>query len=90
MWCAGAVGLSSSPALAQTQPNILVFDLDDFGNSKVSSYAADYAGYAAAASYLPETRTIDELAAAGLRFSRAWASPAGAAPRSAALEGTVT
>lgn len=68
-------GLNTSRAAAQTQPNILIFVLDDFGNSKVSGYAVDYAGYAAAATYLPETRTIDELAAAGLRFSRAWASP---------------
>lgn len=67
--------LSPNLSAAQTQPNILIFVLDDFGNSKVSGYATDYAGYAAAATYLPETRTIDELAAAGLRFSRAWASP---------------
>lgn len=69
------LGLNASPATAQTQPNILVFVLDDFGNSKVSSYATDYTGYAGAATYLPETRTMDELAASGLRFSRAWASP---------------
>lgn len=62
-------------AAAQTQPNVLIFLLDDAGNSKISAYAADYTGYAAAADYLPNTETIDALAASGLRFSRAWATP---------------
>ena len=62
--------LSSSAAHAK---NILVIIGDDIGVDKVSSYAADYPGYAPA--FLPDTRAIDSLAAAGLRFTRAWATP---------------
>lgn len=54
-------------------PNILLIIADDIGVDKVSSYAADDSSYAP--SYLPETDTIDSLAAAGLRFTQAWANP---------------
>jgi arylsulfatase A-like enzyme len=53
--------------------NILVIIGDDMGVDKVSSYAADYPGYAPA--FLPNTRAIDSLAAAGLRFTRTWVTP---------------
>lgn len=53
--------------------NILVIIVDDLSVDKVGAYAADFAGYAP--DYLPDTPTIDGLAAAGLRFTRAWATP---------------
>lgn len=53
--------------------NYLVIIADDVAVDKVGSYAADYPGYAP--SYLPDTQTIDSLAAAGVRFTRAWATP---------------
>lgn len=65
-----ALILSSMPAQAR---NVLVIIGDDMGVDKVSSYAADYPGYAPA--FLPNTKAIDSLAAAGLRFTRAWATP---------------
>lgn len=72
--CAGlglaALILGVSPAQAR---NILVIIGDDMSVDKVSSYAADYPGYAPA--FLPNTKAIDSLAAAGIRFTRAWATP---------------
>ncbi|MEQ9496210.1 MAG: sulfatase-like hydrolase/transferase [Deltaproteobacteria bacterium] len=65
-----AFTLLASSASAQ---NVLVIIGDDIAVDKVSSYAGDYAGYAPA--YLPQTDAIDGLAAAGLRFTRAWATP---------------
>src|SRR5262249_2235431 len=80
---AGACALLAAPvARAGTPPpllsgkNYLVIIGDDIGDDKVSAYAADYPGYnTTSAPYLPYTPTIDGLAAAGLRFTRAWASP---------------
>jgi arylsulfatase A-like enzyme len=60
----------ASPAQAK---NVLVIIGDDMATDKVRSYAADYPGYAPA--YLPNTKAIDSLAAAGIRFTRAWATP---------------
>ncbi|MEQ8275792.1 MAG: sulfatase-like hydrolase/transferase [Deltaproteobacteria bacterium] len=65
-----AFTLLASSAYAQ---NVLVIIGDDIAVDKVSSYAGDYPGYAPA--YLPQTDAIDGLAAAGLRFTRAWATP---------------
>lgn len=53
--------------------NVLIIIGDDMGTDKVSSYAADYPGYAPA--FLPDTQAIDSLAASGIRFTRAWATP---------------
>jgi arylsulfatase A-like enzyme len=55
------------------QPNILVIVLDDVGPDKIPSYGGDFAGYAPL--YRPNTQTVDSLATAGLRFTRAWATP---------------
>src|SRR5262249_29154201 len=65
-----ALAIATSPAYAK---NFLVIVLDDVGVDKVSSYAADYPSYAPA--FLPNTQAIDSLTAAGLRFTRAWATP---------------
>lgn len=65
-----AVLATASTAAAK---NYLVIILDDAAVDKIGSYAGDYAGYAPA--YLPDTATIDSLATAGLRFTRAWATP---------------
>lgn len=65
-----AVLATASSASAK---NYLVFMLDDVAVDKIGAYAGDYAGYAPA--YLPDTQAIDSLAAAGLRFTRAWATP---------------
>src|SRR5262245_11840687 len=67
-----AAGLIAPEAGAR---NFIGFMGDDLGVDKVSSYAGDYAGYAAAQDYLPQTDTIDSLAGAGLRFTRAWSNP---------------
>jgi arylsulfatase B len=53
--------------------NYLVIIMDDLSVDKVSSYAGDYPGYAP--TYLPDTHTIDSIADAGVRFTRAWATP---------------
>jgi arylsulfatase A-like enzyme len=67
----GALVLLVAPAA--WAKNYLVVIMDDVAVDKVSSYAADYPGYTP--SFLPNTQTIDSLAAAGLRFTRAWATP---------------
>ncbi|HSS00187.1 MAG TPA: sulfatase-like hydrolase/transferase, partial [Kofleriaceae bacterium] len=67
----GALVLLIAPAA--WAKNYLVIILDDVGFDKVSSYAADLPAYKP--SFLPNTQTIDSLAAAGLRFTRAWATP---------------
>jgi arylsulfatase A-like enzyme len=67
---ATGVALAAPAAWAK---NYLVIIGDEIGRDKVSSYAADVPGYAP--SYLPDTQTIDSLAAAGVRFTRAWATP---------------
>lgn len=68
-----AVGiLWSAPAHAT---NVLVIIGDDIAVDKVSGYAADYAPQGYAPNYLPATPAIDGIGAAGLRFTRAWATP---------------
>lgn len=68
-----AVGiLWSTPAHAT---NVLVIIGDDIAVDKVSGYAADYAPQGYAPNYLPATPAIDGIGAAGLRFTRAWATP---------------
>jgi arylsulfatase A-like enzyme len=52
----------------------LVIIADDLGVDKVGSYIDDYTAYGYAPSWLPATDTIDSLAAAGLRFTRVWAT----------------
>jgi arylsulfatase A-like enzyme len=53
--------------------NYLILIADDVGVDKVSSYQGDFdAGLLA---HTPNTVTIDQLAARGLRFTRAWATP---------------
>lgn len=74
-------GISSSARAT----NVLVIIVDDAAVDKIGAYAADYPGYSAAAAYLPDTQTIDSLATAGLRFTRAWATPL-CSPTRAALQ----
>src|SRR4029079_10302436 len=68
---AGVLVLLVAPAARAK--NYLLIVMDDVAVDKVGSYAGDFPGYAP--SFLPNTQTIDSLAAAGLRFTRAWASP---------------
>jgi arylsulfatase A-like enzyme len=68
----GVVGVLAARS-AQAEKNYLVVIADDVAVDKISSYAGDYTGYAPA--YMPNTLTIDTLAARGLRFTHAWATP---------------
>lgn len=56
-------------------PNVLVILMDDVGADKVSSYLGDFAPHGYAPTLLPATPVIDELGAAGVRFTHAWANP---------------
>lgn len=76
-------GLLAAPAALAT--NFLVVVLDDVGVDKVSAYAGDASGYAPTA--LPDTATIDSLAASGLRFAAAWAEPMCSPTRAAMYTG---
>ncbi|MEQ1507569.1 MAG: sulfatase-like hydrolase/transferase [Myxococcota bacterium] len=68
----------AASALAQ---NVLVVIGDDVSVDKIASYTPDYPGYAGQVAMgvqvkqRPTTPTIDGLAAAGVRFTRAWATP---------------
>ena len=53
--------------------NVLIIIGDDIAVDKVSSYAGDYPTYSP--TYRPNTPAIDGIGAAGLRFTRAWATP---------------
>lgn len=59
--------LALAPALAAqgTPPNVLIIIADDLGTDKVGAYST----------VAPPTPNIDLLAASGLRFTNAWASP---------------
>jgi len=82
--------LISAPAAALTpqQANVIVIIADDMGVDKLGSYAADAdPDYAAEASYLPDTPVLDEMAAAGVRFTDAWANPSCSPTRGALYSG---
>jgi arylsulfatase A-like enzyme len=70
-----AIGLSMFLSSNAHATNYLIFLIDDLGNSKVSSYEADYTAAGYAPIDLPDTQTMDLLATRGLRFARAWSSP---------------
>lgn len=55
--------------------NVLVLLLDDVGIDKLGSYAAQLADAGHEPTLRPATPVMDSLAAAGVRFSQAWASP---------------
>lgn len=69
---AGVAALLASQ-VAHAEKNYLVVIIDDAAVDKVSSYVADYPGYAP--TYMPNTLTLDTLASRGLRFTHAWATP---------------
>jgi arylsulfatase A-like enzyme len=54
-------------------PNIVMVILDDVSVDGVGAYGPDFPTYAPA--NRPNTQAIDSLAAAGVRFKRAWATP---------------
>lgn len=72
---------------ADAPPNVLIVIADDVGVDKISSYAVDYGDYARRAQALPDTPTVDTLAAVGLRFSDAWATPVCSPTRAGVLTG---
>jgi arylsulfatase A-like enzyme len=81
----GAGAAMAGPPL---QPNVLLIIADDIGVDKVESYAADVdSGYADRAEYLPQTPVLSDMAAAGLRFTDAWATPTCTPTRAATYTG---
>lgn len=81
---------TSGAATGVAEPlNVLIVIVDDMGTDKVSSYAGDASGdYAGTASALPTTTTVDSLAAAGVRFTDAWANASCSPTRATMLTGT--
>ncbi len=74
-------------AIGSGEPvNLLIITLDDWGVDKASSYQHDaYGDYGLDATALPRTKNIDALAAAGVRFTDAWANPT-CSPTRAAMQ----
>lgn len=64
-------GVAFSPEVLAK--NILIVVVDDLAVDKSSAYAADYPGYVPA--FLPDMPAVQGLADAGIRFTRAWATP---------------
>ena len=78
----------AAPPSALPARNVLLIIADDLGVDKVGVYAADNPAYALdAADTLPETPTIDGLAAAGVRFTNAWSNPTCSPTRAAIFTG---
>ncbi len=70
--------------------NVLIVLVDDLGVDKVGAYAADVdPDYAETAEVLPHTPVLDTLAAAGVRFTDAWANAACSPTRASLLTGQV-
>jgi arylsulfatase A-like enzyme len=65
-----AVQLVSTAAYAR---NYLVVMIDDFGVDKASTYQSDYP--TAGVQHVAQMDTVDSLADAGVRFTRAWSNP---------------
>ena len=81
---------SSSVYFTETAkpPNILLLIADDVGVDKVGAYADDAdPDYRSDAEFLPQTPTLDALAASGLRFTDAWANPKCSPTRAAIYTG---
>lgn len=64
---------------AELPPNLLVIVADDFGVDRVGAYQLGVAA--------PPTPRLDALAASGLRFDRAWATPSCSPSRATLLTG---
>ncbi len=85
---AAAAAPTSPPTAAPPPQNVLLIIADDIGVDKLGSYAGDAnATYEGAASYLPQTPVIDDMAARGLRFTDAWASPTCSPTRAGIMTG---
>ncbi|MFT5684860.1 MAG: arylsulfatase B, partial [Myxococcota bacterium] len=98
--CVGALLLWMAPGAVSSQvqttythesstpPNILLLIADDVGVDKINTYAGDAdPDYRKDADFLPQTPTIDSLAASGLRFTDAWANPKCSPTRAAVYSG---
>jgi arylsulfatase B len=80
--------LAAAAAVETAAPNLLLIIADDVGVDKVGAYADDASpSYRAEAAYLPDTPTLDALAAAGVRFTDAWANPLCSPTRAALFTG---
>lgn len=66
---------ASNPAMAQTQPNIILFLIDDLGWIDVGCYGSEYY----------QTPNIDRLAAEGMRFTNGYAACAVCSPTRASI-----
>ncbi len=76
-------------AATASSTNILIIVADDVGVDKVGAYASDASNaYRGNSQYLPDTPTLDALAANGVRFTDAWANPTCSPTRAALLTGT--
>jgi arylsulfatase A-like enzyme len=68
--------------------NVLVVVLDDMGQSAVGTYANDYPCVGCGSKYAaPCTPNIDQVAAAGVRFTNTWSSPVCTPTRAQLLTG---
>jgi arylsulfatase B len=76
---AGVAGASPAPAPPDPAPNLLVVVLDDMGVDTIGAYGAAVSP--------PPTPVIDQLAASGVVFDRAWAAPMCSPSRAALLTG---
>lgn len=79
----------SGAAIGTGEPlNVLIIVADDLGSDKLSTYADDAdPDYRATSTALPLTPGIDALAAAGVRFTDAWANPNCSPTRASLLTG---
>ncbi len=81
----GSVTTTSSTSRTST-PSVLIIVADDLGVDKVGAYWLDAdPDYGSEAAALPQTPILDQLAASGLRFTDAWASPS-CSPSRASLQ----
>lgn len=65
--------------------NVIVIVIDDIGVDRIRAYASGNPSFPA--SITPNTQVIDQLAAEGVLFERAWAQPYCSPARAAALTG---
>jgi len=86
---AGVSAAWAAPGPPAPRPaNVLLIIADDMGVDKIGSYAEDAdPDYATDAVYLPDTPVLDEVAATGIRFTDAWASPTCSPSRAALFTG---
>ncbi len=83
LWLSAALFVAA-PASAAEFNHVLVIILDDVGTDKVGAYAGDVSN---PTEDRPQTPGLDLVAAAGVRFSDAWASPYCSPTRSMILSG---